>query len=235
MSGAATVLQSGARAVAVPGPEGPIGGVLAWPVHPSGFVVFADPGWSRPERLQNFRLAAQLRAAGLGTMLLDAAPAAGGPGALDDADRLAERLGAVTTWLAEQPEAAGLPRGYLGRDLGAAAALAAAASSPVAIEAVVARGGRPDILGERLRAVRSPTLLLVGSADGEAMRLNRAALERLGGPKRLVAITGAGRRFEEAGKLEEVGRWAAEWLVHYLAMERTWRAAGHRRRRADDE
>jgi hypothetical protein len=57
------------------------------------------------------------------------------------------------------------------------------------------------------------------------MSVARAALARLGGPKRLAAIRSTGRRFADAGALDGAGRWAAAWFVQHLAMERAWRAA----------
>jgi putative phosphoribosyl transferase len=65
---------------------------------------------------------------------------------------------------------ADLPVGYFGASTGAAAALLAAALWPEGIAAVVSRGGRPDLAGNRLAQVRCPTaatsLLRAGSASG---------------------------------------------------------------------
>lgn len=219
----APVLEAGARAARIPAGAVGLEGTLAWPCHPSGFVLFAGAGGR--VGLRNVRLAAQLRAAGIGTLLLDDRLGTTRSEGAHELELQAKRLRAATAWLAEQPEAAGLALGYLGSGVGAAAALAAAATSPVPIEAVVSCSGRPDLLGEQLSAMRAPALLLVGSRDDEGLQLNRAALVRLAGPKRLVAVTGAGPRFGEASALDELGRCAAEWFVHYLAMERTWHAA----------
>lgn len=221
----APVLGAGARAAQIPAGAAGLEGTLAWPCRPSGFVLFAGAGGRGQVGLQNVRLAAQLRAAGIGTLLLDDRLGTTRSEGAHELELQAERLRAATVWLAEQPEAAGLALGYLGSGVGAAAALAAAATAPVPIEAVVSCSGRPDLLGGQLSAMRAPALLIVGSRDDEGLRLNRAALTRLAGPKRLVAITGAGPRFGEAGTLGEAGRWAAEWFVHYLAMQRRWHAA----------
>ena len=225
----APVLEAGARAAQIPAGAVGLEGTLAWPCHPSGFVLFAGAGGRGQVGLRNVRLAAQLRAAGIGTLLLDDGLGTTRTEGAHEVELQAERLRAATVWLAEQPEAAGLALGYLGSGVGAAAALAAAATSPVPIEAVVSCSGRPDLLGEQLSAMRAPALLIGGSRDDEGLRLNRAALVRLAGPKRLVTITGAGPGFAEAGTLDELGRWAAEWFVHYLAMERTWHAARQQR------
>jgi pimeloyl-ACP methyl ester carboxylesterase len=134
---------------------------------------------------------------------------------------LAARRGAPTTWLQRQPEAADLAVGYFGASTGAAAALVAAAASPGEVEAVVSRGGRPDLAGEALAKVRAPTLLLVGSRDPVVLGLNQYALGRLACHARLVVIPGASHLFEEPGTLEEAGRLAAAWFLHHLAAQPT--------------
>jgi len=83
---------------------------------------------------------------------------------------------------------------------------------------VVSRGGRPDLAAPVLDRVSSPTLLLVGSLDGVVLKLNRQALERIAAPtKELRIIPGATHLFEEPGKLDQVGRAAAEWFSKHLA------------------
>jgi putative phosphoribosyl transferase len=176
------------------------------------------------ERLSADRqLADQLGAAGMGTAIIELTPPAAESASQDAVQRLADKVHMATTWLRRQPEAAGLPLGYFGTEAGAAVVLAAAATSSV-VEAVVTLGGRPDLVAERLASVTTPTLLLVGARDEDGIKRNRAALPKLGGPKRLVLIPGAGARLE-AGALAEAGRRAAGWFVQHLAMERTWRAA----------
>jgi dienelactone hydrolase len=164
-------------------------------------------------------VARQLRAAGLGTLLFDLLTEAEAADRANvfDIDLLAGRLLAATAWWCQQPEAAGLRLGYFGASTGAAAALKAAADSPVDIAAVVSRGGRPDLAGTALSRVRSPTLLLVGSHDPTVLALNRTAAARLTCFARLVIIPGASHLFEEPGTLEEAGRLAASWFVQHLA------------------
>jgi pimeloyl-ACP methyl ester carboxylesterase len=71
-----------------------------------------------------------------------------------------------------------------GASTGAAAALVAAAERPNSVDAVVSRGGRPDLAGPALRRVIAPTLLVVGGADLEVLELNRTALTLLGAAER---------------------------------------------------
>ena len=196
-------------------------GILAWPRQPSGMVLFVHGSGSGRLSPRNAVVAQQLRAVGLGTLLFDLLTEveAADRRNVFDIDLLSERLLAATMWLTRQPETAGLPFGYFGASTGAAAALKAAAASPIDIAAVVSRGGRPDLAGEALRLVRAPTLLLVGSRDPEVLGLNQMALAQLTCFARLVVIPGASHLFEEPGTLEEAGRLAAAWLVQHLARQ----------------
>ncbi|HEY4384003.1 MAG TPA: hydrolase, partial [Ktedonobacteraceae bacterium] len=101
---------------------------------------------------------------------------------------------------------------------GAAAALRAAAMPGSNISAVVSRGGRPDLAGDALEQVQSPTLLIVGGNDEIVLQLNRAAFARLPGEKKELAIVpGATHLFEEPGALEQVAYEAALWFGQYVA------------------
>ena len=56
-------------------------------------------------------------------------------------------------------------------------ALVAAANRPNVVEAVVSRGGRPDLAGTNLEFVKAPTLLVVGENDQTVIELNRAGVD----------------------------------------------------------
>ena len=193
-------------------------GILAWPAQPSGMVLFVHGSGSGRLSPRNAAVAQQLRAAGLGTLLFDLLTEAEAADRRNvfDIDLLSERLVGATTWLSRQPEAARLPIGYFGASTGAAAALKAAAASPIDIAAVVSRGGRPDLAGDALRRVRAPTLLLVGGHDPLVLDLNQRALAQLNCVARLVVIPGAGHLFDEPGTLEQAGRLGAAWFVRHL-------------------
>jgi dienelactone hydrolase len=184
-------------------------------------VIFVHGSGSGRLSPRNAAVAQQLRAAGLGTLLFDLLTEAEAADRRNvfDIDLLSERLLAATVWLSRQPETAGLPLGYFGASTGAAAALKAAAASPIDIAAVVSRGGRPDLAGHALRRVRAPTLLLVGSRDPVVLDLNQMALAQLTCFARLVVIPGASHLFEEPGTLEEAGRLAAAWFVRHFALQ----------------
>lgn len=193
-------------------------GRLALPGHPTGLVLFAHGSGSGRLSPRNAAVSGQLQAAGLGTLLFDLLTPVEAEDRRNifDIELLSERLLAATEWVSRQPETAGLPLGYFGASTGAAAALRAAAVSPINIAAVVSRGGRPDLANDALRRVRAPTLLLVGSRDPHVMGLNETALAQLTCFARLAVIPGASHLFEEPGTLEQAGALAAAWFVRHL-------------------
>lgn len=192
---------------------------LAIPAAARGLVLFAHGSGSGRASPRNLFVANRLNTEGLGTLLFDLLTPR--EDELDrataqlrfDIDLLARRLHAATRWVATQPAIAGLRLGYFGASTGAAAALVAAAVDPAPISAVVSRGGRPDLAGERLRDVRAPTLLIVGGADRTVIELNRQASMLLTAPRELVIIPGAGHLFEEPGALAEVARLSGDWFA----------------------
>jgi pimeloyl-ACP methyl ester carboxylesterase len=111
---------------------------------------------------------------------------------------------------------AGLGVGLFGASTGAAAALVAAAARPFTVEAVVSRGGRPDLAGDFLRLVVQPTLLVVGGRDATVLELNHSAAQLLPGEKRLDIVPGATHLFEEPGALEQVAAMARDWFLARL-------------------
>jgi putative phosphoribosyl transferase len=192
---------------------------LRVPDRPTGFVVFAHGSGSSRHSPRNRLVAEALQRAGLGTLLLDLLTPH------EERDRanvfdiplLAERLVSAVAWLRDRPEAAGLPVGYFGASTGGGAALWAAAEPGADIAAVVSRGGRPDLAGDRLGAVRAPTLLIVGGADHQVIELNRWAQQRLVAPNELAIVPGATHLFEEEGTLAEVAILARDWFLRHFA------------------
>jgi dienelactone hydrolase len=131
-------------------------------------------------------------------------------------DLLATRLVQATRWLAADPQLGALPAGYFGASTGAAAALIAAAQLRHAICAVVSRGGRPDLAGNALTAVKAPTLLIVGGDDPVVLELNEKAFAMLQCEKKLEIVPGATHLFEEPGALEQVATLAGNWFALHL-------------------
>src|SRR5438874_5397337 len=195
--------------------------LLGAPPDAEGLIIFAHGSGSGRLSPRNNRVAAALRDGGLATLLLDLlTPAEENDRAnVFDIALLASRLSHATDWSLAAPETAHLPIGCFGASTGAGAALVAAGVPRSPVSAVVSRGGRPDLAGEALTRVVAPTLLIVGSLDGQVIDLNRWAYERLAGPKDLVIVNGAGHLFEEPGTLAEVERHATRWFRSHLGGE----------------
>jgi putative phosphoribosyl transferase len=193
-------------------------GDLGPSAHPFGIVVFAHGSGSSRNSPRNRQVAGALRAAGLATLLFDLltpAEAADRANVFDIA-LLADRVGAALRWIGHQPGLAALPVGLFGASTGAAAALVAAAQMPAAVEAVVSRGGRPDLAGASLAQVRASTLLIVGGEDHQVIELNRSALAELSCTKALQIVPGATHLFEEPGALDQVVALAQSWFTGHL-------------------
>jgi dienelactone hydrolase len=207
------------RAVTIGAGEHAVHGDLALPPAPPSVVLFAHGSGSSRFSPRNRAVAAALREAGLGTLLLDLLTPS--EERIDDATRrlrfdiplLTRRLVAAIDWLGAEPDTEALPVGLFGASTGAAAALRAAAERPARIGAVVSRGGRPDLADEALPQVRAPVLLLVGGLDEDVLRLNRAAARRMTAPHRLEVVPGATHLFAEPGTLEQVAAAARDWFL----------------------
>jgi dienelactone hydrolase len=198
-------------------------GDLTVPRPAAGIVLFAHGSGSSRHSSRNRYVAGILQEAGFATLLLDLLTPE--EERVDnvtaqirfDIGLLAERLVNATDWLRHEPETRTLPVAYFGASTGAGAALVAAAMRPALIDAVVSRGGRPDLAGPALARVRAPVLLIVGGEDEMVVRLNGEALEQLPGEKQLAVVPGASHLFEEPGTLEQAADLAAEWMKSHLA------------------
>jgi predicted phosphoribosyltransferase/dienelactone hydrolase len=201
-----------------------LGGTLQVPAEARGLVLFAHGSGSSRLSPRNRAVAAALRQARLGTLLMDLLTPEEEEGEERggmlrfDVGLLAERLAGALDWLASQAPTQGVAVGLFGASAGAAAALRAAAAEPTRVVAVVSRGGRPDLAGDDVLArVRAPTLLIVGGADDEVLDMNRRALARLRCEKHLEIVPGASHLFPEPGALEQVARLATAWFLRHLA------------------
>ena len=188
----------------------------------SGVVLFAHGSGSGRHSPRNRQVVGELQRAGLATVLADLLTPEeeqldARTGVLRfDIGLLAGRVAALTDWLVDREQTADLGVGLFGASTGAAAALVAATTRPASVEAVVSRGGRPDLAGGLLRLVRQPVLLIVGERDPTVLDLNRRAMAELGGETRLEIVPGASHLFEEPGALEQVARLARDWFVGHL-------------------
>ncbi len=149
---------------------GTIEGDLVLPEAEAGVVLFAHGSGSSRHSPRNRFVAESLNDAGFGTLLIDLltmqedrTDAITGIYRFD-IRLLSDRLLLATQWLRRFEATHEFPIGYFGASTGGGAALVAAAERQD-IAAVVSRGGRPDLAGDALRLVRSPTLLIVGGFD----------------------------------------------------------------------
>jgi alpha-beta hydrolase superfamily lysophospholipase len=209
-----------ARALRVGVDGGALEADLALPREPKGIVIFAHGSGSSRRSPRNLYVASRLQTAGFGTLLFDLLTPA--EQRIDESTRelrfdialLAARLRAANHALASDDS---LPawRGFFGASTGGAAAIVAAAAEPEAVDAIVSRGGRPDLAGAALAAVRAPTLLIVGGDDPVVLELNQRALERLTCAKALAIVPGATHLFEEPGTLDSVCDDATAWFTRH--------------------
>jgi putative phosphoribosyl transferase len=192
---------------------------VSMPANAAGVVLFVHGSGSSRHSPRNQFVAAGLHEQGLGTVLMDLLTRAE-----ERADQfsghlrfdiafLARRVMAVIDEVREQMR---LPLGLFGASTGAAAALVVAAAQPHIVSAVVSRGGRPDLAGAALSAVKAPTLLIAGSEDPEVVELNRKAAAQMTAESRIEIVPGASHLFHEPGALETVTHLAADWFTVHL-------------------
>jgi putative phosphoribosyl transferase len=195
-------------------------GELGLPAGSQGVVLFAHGSGSSRHSPRNQFVARTILEAGVGTLLFDLLTRE--EEAIDIHTRhlrfniglLAERLIDATYWIEGQfPD---LRAGYFGSSTGGGAALVAAAELGDTVGAVISRGGRPDLAGDALERVKSPTLLIVGELDYPVIEMNQDAYGQLTCEKEMKIIPGATHLFEEPGTLEQVAQIAADWFQRHL-------------------
>lgn len=210
------------QSVHIPGGAIHLEGTLRRPPGAYGIVLFAHGSGSSRFSPRNRAVAEHLNRQGLATLLIDLLTPQ--EEAIDQHTRhlrfdiplLAGRLVSAVNWLVHPSSSRPLPIGMFGASTGAGAALIAAAERPDSVQAVVSRGGRPDLAGDALLRVKAPTLLIVGGRDDVVIALNQQALEQLHVLSDLAIIPGATHLFEEPGALEQVEHLAADWFRRHL-------------------
>lgn len=204
--------------VRIPAGDRMVNADLVVPPGAGGLVVFVHgDGTGRLSQRNNF-LAAELWQAGFGTLLID--PLVNEKDtpreALFDVSLLSKRLVEVILWTRKEDATRSLPVACLAAGIGAAAALVASCDTACALQAIVSRGGRPDLAQRVLGDVRIPTLLIVGGEDGETLCANQESLYRLRCLRRLAVIPNASQLFLEPGTLAEVARLSSSWFGQWL-------------------
>jgi putative phosphoribosyl transferase len=188
----------------------------------TALVLFAHGSGSSRHSPRNQSVARALNNAGLATLLFDLLTPE--EEAIDLRTRehrfniglLSGRLVHATKWAQQQEQTRDLRIGYFGSSTGGGAALVAAAEIPQDVGAVVSRGGRPDLAGEALPKVQTPTLLIVGGNDDIVIELNEQARDQMRCEVKLEIVPGATHLFEEPGTLEKVAQLASNWFVNHL-------------------
>lgn len=213
----------GQQTLSVPVSSGQLEADLYWPEKAWGLVLFAHGSGSNRHSPRNRKAAKLFSQAGLASCLLDllfAEEQASDSGMLIGLDQFAQRFAEATQWI-DSAMGAELPLGFYGASTGAAVALMASMAVNSPVRAIVCRGGRPDLLGQALRLVQTPTLFLVGSRDPQVLLWNQEALEALPARtlKQLDVIAGAGHLFEGLGELEAVTERSVNWYRRYLKNE----------------
>src|SRR5206468_4872788 len=201
-----------------------IEGDLHIPESSTAIVVFAHGSGSSRHSPRNKFVAGVLNDSGIATLLIDLLTPAEERVEIQTAHLrfnihlLADRLLTVTEWLHFQSATEKLHVGYFGASTGAGAALVAAAKQPDIVEAIVSRGGRPDLAGPWLMKVHAPTLLIVGGNDKIVIELNYQAAAELTAEHRVEIVSDAGHLFEEPGALEKVAELACNWFEEHLIL-----------------
>jgi dienelactone hydrolase len=210
------------REIRIPADGVRLEGELYIPKEAKGIVLFAHGSGSSHLSPRNKFVAWKLEQSGMASLLFDLLTFEE-----EEEDRytahlrfdiplLARRLVDATRWIKSQPEAENLRVGYFGSSTGAAAALVAAAELQESVDAIVLRGGRPDLAGDALARVKAPTMLIVGGLDEAVIKLNWDAYSELRCEKELKIVEGATHLFEEPGALDRVAELATEWFLKYF-------------------
>jgi putative phosphoribosyl transferase len=204
-----------------------LNGDLRVPDGAGGLVIFAHGSGSSRFSSRNRSVASALETGRFATLLLDLLTPE--EEAIDertrhyrfDIERLGHRVVGACDWAQSRHDTSDLPLALFGASTGAAAALIAAAARPELTRAVISRGGRPDLAGDALPRVQSPTLLIVGGRDEPVIEMNRDAMRRMRAHVELTIVPGATHLFEERGTLEEVSRLATAWCQRHLTESRS--------------
>ena len=203
--------------VSIPAGKVTVKGELIIPTNANAIVIFSHGSGSSRFSKRNQKVARYLHEKNFGTLLFDLLTEEEDRDYYNrfNIDLLSKRLIAATEWLKKVPAAKDCRIGYFGASTGGASALQAAAQN-AEIDAIVSRGGRPDLAMEYLENVKAPTLLIVGGLDTEVIELNKQAFKKLQCLKDLVIVQGASHLFEEPGKLDKVSELATAWFEKYL-------------------
>jgi len=190
---------------------------LTLPASATTIIIFSQAGGISRNSPRSRMMASFLQQHGFGTLLPDLLhpEEERDSGKQYDVELLSQRLAAVTEWIKDRDLFDHYRLAYYGTSTGAAAALLAAVKFPNDIDAIVCRGGRPDLAKAVLPLVEAPTLLIVGGLDRYVLKLNRDALDELSCTKQLEVVDGATYLFE-GDKLNELAARTADWFERHI-------------------
>lgn len=144
---------------------------------------------------------------------------------------LHQRMIGITNWLIDEADTRSLAIGYFGAGTSGAAALAAAAVRPDAVNAIVAVAPHTELVSSYLPRVVAPTLFIAAERDTQALNMSRTSLSELASDTRLDIVTQARKRglantleiipgvtnaFENNESLKKVGELTTGWFTRFL-------------------
>lgn len=202
--------------------DAPLRASLSIPDGALGLVLCAgNGGIGRGSPLH--RAATQaLNDAGLGSLVFDLLT--DGEAHLDEYSRrfrlnidlLASRWRGAAEWARSDARLEQLPIGFFSSNMGAAAALVAAASDEGRLGAVVTVCGRADLARDHLQRIGAPTLLVSSSEEQEVGR--HQALTALLSPKsELMVLPSSAKLHEEPSMLRLALQWSVDWFTRHLS------------------
>ncbi|MGW5452826.1 hypothetical protein [Nocardia sp. NPDC003979] len=207
------------REIVMPFEDVVLEGCLQLPARPIGLVVLAHGGGEGRHGRRNRFVADLLAGHRLATLTMDLQTAAEDQATMFDVELLGDRLARVRRRLRVVPELQRLPVGYFGIGPHAPAALWAATEPDALVGAVVVRGGRPDLAGDRLGLITAPTLFLVGGLDERVRERNYRAAGAMIGERRVTELT-APNLPRRAGYLSwRAAYLAAVWFTEHLTVD----------------
>ena len=213
------------KMISIPIKQLELEGELIIPDGSKSLVVFSHGSGSSRFSIRNLFVAKELNKQNIGTFMFDLLTKEEDELYANrfNIDLLTERLVKATKYVALIPQCIDLRIGYFGASTGAASALRAAVELSEVINAVVSRGGRPDLAMDVIPEVKAPTLLIVGEKDYDVLDFNKKVYKALTCEKKFDVVNGATHLFEEPGTLKEVAILASDWFNIFLENKKTKR------------
>ena len=181
-----------------------------------GLALIVQPLATPPGAEREDDVARMLQAAGFATLTVDLLTdyeETRDPDTRFNVPQLALRIEGVRDWIAHQPNLGALQVGLLASGTACGAAIRAAARAPEHYNALVCRGGRPDLAGAKpLASLTTPTLFAVGGQD-PGLPMLRQAYDHLVTQRSWQLVPEADDRFDTPGATASFARLAKDWLL----------------------